>query len=258
MAHESRTQLSEESSLSNQPEVSFDCQTNQGDNAQCTSNSINDLLHNISLNRTVTGTKCWKDILTHTNAVDIKEADIYQCLITYLKSIFHNRQKFMNLLSDIFGIDRITDSAFVYFLASQLKVDYQNLKGCVTRWVNAGMEDERGKWSLSLDVRQQIYDIWIENSQPSTDNRNDRCRVKIPKMDYLKKYYGIEREWSCTSRTWKKCKGSMPATLKCQSSNEIEVLISVKWLKGNTFNSIKRSMKLKRKPLNSRIVFQPR
>ena len=57
----------------------------------------------------------------------------------------HNRQKFMNLLSDIFGIDRITDSAFVYFLASQLKVDNQNLKRCITRWINAGMEDGRGE-----------------------------------------------------------------------------------------------------------------
>ena len=95
------------------------------------------------------------------------------------------------MLVEMFGIERITDSAFVYFLASQLKIDYQNLKRSITKWFDSGLEDGRGKWTLSLDVKQKIYDTWIENSQTSTDNRNDRCKVKIPKMDYIKKYSGL-------------------------------------------------------------------
>ena len=35
-------------------------------------------------------------------------------------------------------------------------------------------------------------DTWIENSQALTDKRNDRCKVKIWKLDFIKKFYRIE------------------------------------------------------------------
>ena len=62
----------------------------------------------------------------------------------------------------------------------------------IERWLNAGMEENRGRLSIDLESRQKIYDTWIENSQASTDNRNDRCKVKISKLDFIKKFYGIE------------------------------------------------------------------
>ena len=45
-----------------------------------------------------------------------------------------------------------------------------------------------------FDTRQQIYDLWVGYSQASTDNRNDQCKVKISKMDCIKKYMGIENK----------------------------------------------------------------
>ena len=56
------------------------------------------------------------------------------------------------------------------------------------------MREERGRWSIDLHTRQQIYNLWIEHSQASADDRNDQCKVKISKMDYIKKYTGIENK----------------------------------------------------------------
>ena len=55
-------------------------------------------LHNLNLNSNqnlVTRTKRWREILAFTDATDSKQADVYHCLILYLKPIQHKRQKFM-------------------------------------------------------------------------------------------------------------------------------------------------------------------
>ena len=61
----------------------------------------------------------------------------------------------------------------------------------IERWLNAGIKENRGRLSTDLETMQKIYDTWIENSQALTDNRNDRCKVKISKLDFIKKLYGI-------------------------------------------------------------------
>ena len=52
-------------------------------------------------------------------------------------------------------------------------------------------EEQRGNSSLSPEVRQAVYDMWVENCIPSPDARNSRCLVKISKLLYLKKYGGL-------------------------------------------------------------------
>ena len=44
----------------------------------------------------------------------------------------------------------------------------------IERWLNTGMEENRGP--IDLEIRQKIYDTWIENSQSSTDNRNNQVQ----------------------------------------------------------------------------------
>ena len=100
----------------------------------------------------------------------------------------------MTLLFDIFGIDRLNDSAFIYFLSSQLNLNYSSLRRSILRWIDSGVRERRDRWLIDLDTKQQIYNLWIEHSQASTYNGNDRCKVKISKMDYIKKYVGIENE----------------------------------------------------------------
>ena len=52
------------------------------------------------------------------------------------------------------------------------------------------------EWKRIEDDYQLILKLgrksMIENSEASTDNRNDRCKVKISKLDFIKKFYGIE------------------------------------------------------------------
>ena len=44
----------------------------------------------------------------------------------------------------------------------------------IERWLNTGMEENGGP--IDLEIRQKIYDTWIENSQASTDSRNNQVQ----------------------------------------------------------------------------------
>ena len=125
----------------------------------------------------------------------IKEADVYHSLMKHLKLIKHKRQQFLSLLFKLFGIERLTDIYRHLFISwPLLSMDRRNLKRSIERWFSSGMEESRGKWALSNEIRQDIYDTWVENITPSTDDRNDRVSVKIAKLAYLKKYKEIENK----------------------------------------------------------------
>ena len=136
--------------------------------------------------------------MTHTKAVGVKEADVYHSLIQYLKSLYDSgksRQGFNELLSNIFGQDRLVDPSFLHFLAKQLCANYSNFKRSIRTWLDGGMNfRKRGQKPLSQYDRQVVYDIWIEHSVTSTDNRKDRSIVQISKLEYLKRYDGIEHK----------------------------------------------------------------
>ena len=83
---------------------------NNGDLSQAeASNDITGRLHNINLNQSSnigsSGSKRWKEIISHTDATDAKEAEVYQCFIAYLKRFHFKRHKFMTSIIGIFGID---------------------------------------------------------------------------------------------------------------------------------------------------------
>ena len=113
----------------------------------------------------------------------------YQCLIKHMKSISHKRQEFLTSIFKTFGIERLADASFIYSIAaSQLGLDYRNLKRSINRWLSSGMKETQGTLSLPIEVHQAIYDMWVACSIPSTDDRNDRVTVKISKLTYLRKY----------------------------------------------------------------------
>ena len=49
-----------------------------------------------------------------------------------------------------------------------------------------GCEETRGRKNLSGEIRQSVYDIWIEHSVNSTDGRNGKNTVKITNLQYLR------------------------------------------------------------------------
>ena len=57
-----------------------------------------------------------------------------------------------------------------------------------------GCEETRGRKNLSGEIRQSVYDIWIEHSVNSTDGRNGKNTVKITNLQYLRLYSGLNNE----------------------------------------------------------------
>ena len=71
-------------------------------------NYVMDNMSNTAPNRTVDRSQIWKDILVHTNAASVKEADVQYSLMEYLNKIVHiERQQFKSLVFNIFGEDRL-------------------------------------------------------------------------------------------------------------------------------------------------------
>ena len=51
---------------------------------------------------------------------------------------------------------------------------YLNLKRKITHCENNQFQEKRDSSSLLLEDNQYVYDLWIENSIPSVDFRNER------------------------------------------------------------------------------------
>ena len=49
------------------------------------------------------------------------------------------------------------------------------------------LKEVRGKWQISEEVKQEVYDLWIENSIPSVYCRDGQQSIKISKLNYLRR-----------------------------------------------------------------------
>ena len=112
---------------------------------------------------------------------------ILNSLLEHFKKLYGKpkRTEFMEFMTTIFGVDNLSNTSLIYFLAKKMGIDYRNLKRGVQRWISSDLKEIRGNKSLPLTIKQKIYDMWIKNSIPSTDSRNDRSSVKISKLEYL-------------------------------------------------------------------------
>ena len=54
----------------------------------------------------------------------------------------------MTLLFDIFGIDRVNDSTFIYFLSPQLNLNCSDLRRDICRWIDSGMREGTARCSI--------------------------------------------------------------------------------------------------------------
>ena len=94
----------------------------------------------------------------------------------------------------MFGCDCLRDLSFLYFFSFQLSTSYLNFKQSIDTWLDGGMMFKRGKCVLAPEVRQAIYDTWIDHSVASTDNRNNCASVQISKKEYIQRYNRIENK----------------------------------------------------------------
>ena len=61
-------------------------------------------------------------------------------------------------------------------------------------WEENGYKEKRGSSSLSLEDKQYIHDLWIENSIPSVDVRNRRDSVKMRYDKYDCRYPNLNND----------------------------------------------------------------
>ena len=64
----------------------------------------------------------------------------------------------------------------------------------VANWKDRNFTETRGKNELPLEVRQAIYDTWVENSISSTDCHNGQNVINISKHKYFSLYHDIENK----------------------------------------------------------------
>ena len=62
------------------------------------------------------------------------------------------------------------------------------LSVCMSNWISNSFEERRGRKGLSVAVKQEIYNKWLEHSIISVDCRNRRESVTIKKCTYQQKF----------------------------------------------------------------------
>ena len=84
----------------------------------------------------------------------------------------------------------MNDTNFLKWLASKLNIRPCRFFYYVANWKDRNFPETRGKNELPLEVRQTIYDTWLENSISSTDCCNGRNVINISK----RKYFSLHRD----------------------------------------------------------------
>ena len=65
---------------------------------------------------------------------------VYTSFIDHLRNVKGNTKEFIRLIFDVFGHDRLQKSSFVYYLSSELDMNYQNLKRSISAWSNSDLK----------------------------------------------------------------------------------------------------------------------
>ena len=132
-------------------------------------------------------------------AIDsIQQAKLSDGLCNYLKSLdlrfAEKRNIFCSILYNIYGDDLLTCDLTLSWLAKQLCVVKRiRIYNVVNNWL-AALPETRGRNALPLETLQQIYDLWIEHSIPSTDGRNGRNMINLSKRKYIEQYGSQENK----------------------------------------------------------------
>ena len=106
-----------------------------------------------------------------------------------MQSIYYSL-KVYDLIKNAF-CEEIEDKSFRFWLCKKLCIDSNKFITSLSLWKENDFQEVRGRKSLSIDLKQMIYNEWIENSIPSVDCRNGRVSMKIRKINYTKQFSGI-------------------------------------------------------------------
>ena len=130
----------------------------------------------------------------NVNTTSVHETTVVTNLIEYLKDLNKNRQYPLmhETMNKIFK-DKMTDPSFLSWLASKLNIRTSRFLIYVANWRDRNFKETRGTAnSIDDELKQEIFDTWVENSINSTDGRNGRNLVSISKSKYNELFNNVE------------------------------------------------------------------
>ena len=123
------------------------------------------------------------DILTNTSCDRYYQTKVCESFLETLKKLnLDKKYKELHTILNIFNEQQLIDILFLKWLSQKLKMRTQRFIETVKNWHTRGCEETQGRKNLSDEIRQSVYDIWVEQSVNSTDGRNGRNTVKITKL----------------------------------------------------------------------------
>ena len=121
---------------------------------------------------------------------------ICEGIMKHLKELWDNKKymQFHKLLYAVCGEELlVNDERFSVWLCGRLDVQHKHAR--FITYIRKAIENKfietRGRNPLSPEFKQNIYDIWLENSIPSTDGRNGRNIVSIAKEQFQQKFGSV-------------------------------------------------------------------
>ena len=93
----------------------------------------------------------------------------------------------------IFG-NKMTNEDFLKCLANKLSIGHSEFIVYVQNWRKINFLEVRGLTEMRLEIKQKIYNVWVENSINSMDCRNGRNMINITKCKYLSLYQQLENK----------------------------------------------------------------
>ena len=110
----------------------------------------------------------------------------------HLKTLWLEKKylHFHQFIFYICGDELINDDQFLFWLCDKLKMNHRctRLIQSIRKARENNFSNIRGWSTLSFELKQKIYDLWLANSIPSTAGRNGRNVVSIPKERFLQKF----------------------------------------------------------------------
>ena len=132
------------------------------------------------------------EVIAYAPVELVKEGIVCAAFIKHLKDLRKTSQ-FFKTVADSFG-NQLDDAEFCRWLSVKLDIRPTRFAASLSAWKNKQFEESRGRKPLNPDIKQLIYNEWKENSIYSVDRRNGCDKVKISKLNCIKKYNDIEKE----------------------------------------------------------------
>ena len=139
--------------------------------------------------------KKWRGIQTDkVNSEEEFSEIVSDAFIKHLLNLRENNSEFVVLLKDTFG-DKLHDKELFAWLSKKLDFKFPSyLKRKIMQWEENEYKEKRGSFSLSLEDKQYIQDLWMENSIPSVDFWNGRDSVKMRYDKYEHRYANLNND----------------------------------------------------------------